>query len=135
MASRYFIYSTLTADQLYTAWTTPPKGGMAAIKHQVRVKGGANVANNHKVTPRGVRTEVTREDMEILKDLHVFQQHMKNGFITIREEKIDPEVAVAAEMEQKDKSAPFTPESREFVEHGGAPPMKESEKDAQAEPA
>ena len=40
MASRYFIYSTLTADQLYTAWTTPPKGGMAAIKHQVRVKGG-----------------------------------------------------------------------------------------------
>ena len=126
MASKYFIYSTLTADQKYTAWTTPEKGGIPAVRRQVLIRGGTNVANKFLVTPRGVCTEVSEEDYGLLQQDHTFLLHKKNGFITVREEKVDPEVAVAADMEQKDASAPLTPESTEFEEQGGAPPKKDA---------
>lgn len=127
MSSRHFIYSTLTADQLYTDWTVPPKGGVAVAKRQVLVKGGANVADRNKATPRGVCTEVSAEEMASLQSNSTYLVHRKNGFITEREEKVDPEVAVAADMAQKDKSAPLSPESTEFEEAGGAKPKKKDQ--------
>lgn len=132
MPANIFIFSTLTSDQIYAMWSPPPAGGVARIERQVKIKGGANVASKLLVTPVGVRTQVTEEELDLLEKNHTFNRHVAGGFIQVRKDKVDPEVAVAADMEQRDKSAPYTPESPEFAE-SGAKPMKSSKKDAPVE--
>ena len=107
--ARNFIYSTLTNAQTYTNYTPHVAGQIPVAVEEVTIKGGANLADSHFDTPFGVMTEVTDEQMEILNRNFVFNQHKKAGYITIRTDKVDPEVAVAADMQQKDGSAPHTP--------------------------
>jgi hypothetical protein len=48
------------------------------------INGGAGVANKRTlITPLGVVTQVTDEQLEQLKREPAFQGHMKDGFITI----------------------------------------------------
>jgi hypothetical protein len=132
MSSRIYIYSTLSSDQQYTSWKPPPPGGSPELERQVVIKGGANVASKFLVTPIGARTEVSEDDLEFLETNNVFKRHVEGGYIRVRKEKVDPEVAVAAGMKQRDQSAPLTPESSEF-RMAGAKPMKASTKDAPVE--
>lgn len=111
MADRIFIYSTLTAPQEYTVYSPVDLSNQIVIPsviESVKIAGGANVADSRQITLRGVRTEVTEEQLDILKRVPLFLEHEKRGFITVRSDKVDPEVA-AAEMKQKDDSAPVTP--------------------------
>ncbi len=111
-----YIYSTLTSDNHYNVFDTSNSNGQSPIvRKSILVKGGTGVSNKHFVTPLGVVTNVTKEDLEILKKDEVFKTHVKNGFITFREDKVDTEVA-AAEMETRDESAPLVPE--DFKETG-----------------
>lgn len=126
MAARYHIYSTLTADQNYTVWTAPSFGNVPHPEHQILIKGGANVADKFQRTVRGMETEVSEEDFEILKQNEVFQRHVDNGFITYRKEKVDPEVAVATGMQLRDDSAPKVPE--DFLPQKGPSPMDGNKK-------
>lgn len=110
-----FVYSTLTNDQKYTMWETSPNG-LPTPKAQVLIKGGANLANKQLITPRGVRTMITEQELEVLKQIHDFQVHMKNGFVVVSKEELDPVKVVADGMKQKDDSAPVTPESEVFIQ-------------------
>lgn len=108
-----WIYSTLTADQMYTIWDEAPKGlelQRRSVRKTIFVKGGANVADKRQETHKGVRTRVSDEDVRDLKTIFDFQRHCDNGYITIRDDKVDEEVAVAGGMKQFDSSAPYTPE-------------------------
>jgi hypothetical protein len=110
-----YIYSTLTNHQKYTTYIVPAdKHMLPEPVHSVVIAGGANLADKKLVTPRGVATKVSDEDFEHLKKNEQFQAHVKNGFITYRDDKVDPEVAVAAGMKQQDTSAPYTPNSPEL---------------------
>ena len=109
MPSHYYVYSTLTSPQLYTSYTPGVEGGLPQVAYEVRIEGGSNVANKHFVTPRGVVTKITEEDYLHLQENSQFKRHEKNGFITVRNDNVDPEVAVAKGMNQKDDSAPVTP--------------------------
>lgn len=102
------IYSTLTCDQRYTGYA---KGGadLPVVAWEVLIKGGSNVADKRLITPIGVRTEVTDEQLAQLLENPVFKLHVNNGFITVEDVKEDPE-KVAADMATKDDSAPLTPE-------------------------
>jgi hypothetical protein len=108
MAKNY-IFSTLANDQLYTNWI---KGGAdLPIKGpSVLVKGGTGVANDRLITPIGVATEVSDEELAQLELNQVFTKHKQDGFITIRTKKAEAE-KVASDMNMKDKSAPLTPAS------------------------
>lgn len=119
-ADKVYVYSTLTCDQLYTEWL---KGGgdLPVQGRQVLVKGGAGVANDRLVTPLGVRTEISREDMQVLQACPVFVDHEKRGFVMVDDTRIDPEV-IAADMERADGSAPLTPSSYENAAEGVAKP-------------
>lgn len=108
--SKVYVYSTLSSDQDY--------GTKAGV---VRIKGGANVSNKHLLTPRGVVTEITEEQLDALQQHAVFQAHAKNGFLTVSlsERKVDQMVR---DMEKADKSAQETPET--MGKRAGRAPVK-----------
>lgn len=106
MSKDVFILSTLTADQLYTSWV---KGGadLPIAERRVFVAGGANVANRKLVTPQGVVTKVSEDDLAVLEANEVFQLHKANGFITVSKSKPSDPDAAAASQEQRDAAAPL----------------------------
>lgn len=103
---KLYVYSTLTCDQNYTNHDT---GGadLPVPLPPVFIKGGAGVANDRLITPRGVATEITEEQAEYLRANPMFQLHEKNGYVEISAAEADPD-KVAAGMNREDPSAPMT---------------------------
>lgn len=113
-----FIYSTLTAPQQYTVYQDGPVNDGLKTKVKVAhvfVGGGANVSNKHFVTPLGAVTEVSEDELQLLRGNWCFNDHVKNGFITVQEtgKKMDVEEVVKSDMKPKDKSAPLTKKDME----------------------
>lgn len=102
-----FIFSTISTDVEFNAYVKTAND-LPAVAARVVIKGGANVPDKRLVTPAGVLTVVEDETFEWLIKDAAFQKFKKNGFISIRDAKVDPEVA-AADMESRDKSAPMQP--------------------------
>lgn len=104
-AQTFFIFSTLASD---VAYTNHREGGsdLPIALPPVVVKGGAGVANERIVTPRGVATRVTAEEVEYLRQNEIFKLHEKNGFVMVSEDYVDPDIA-AADMTGRDNSAPI----------------------------
>lgn len=103
-----YIYSTLSADVAYTPYAQGG-GDMPVELPGILIKGGAGIANDRFVTPRGVATQVTDEQLEQLRANEVFKMHEKNGFVQVSQSKVDPDVA-AADMTGRDQSAPIVPQ-------------------------
>lgn len=107
-----FVYSTATCSTTYVVYAeNMPNAPHSVSLHKILIKGGANIANKHVMTPRGVATEVSDSDLEILMKDQNFLKAMKLGFITVdkgRSEKdIDKKVK---DMQSRDGSAPKTKE-------------------------
>lgn len=94
-----YIYSTLSADVVYTT-----EAG------DILIAGGANIPDQHLLTPYGKVTKVTDEQYEALQKVEVFKIHVDNGYIRADKAKEDAE-KVAADMTGRDESAPDTEES------------------------
>ena len=108
MPKKLYVFSTLASD---VAYTNHAQGGgdLPIDLPPVVIKGGAGIANERIVTPRGVATEVTEEQVEYLRANQVFQLHEKNGFVMVSESYADPDT-VAADMTGRDISAPVVPQ-------------------------
>ena len=105
-----YILSKLSNSQCYTQYV---KGvnDINNVCERVFIKGGADVINKKTLeTPNGVVTEVTNEQLDILKQNVDFNRHLENGFISVIENKIteDKKEEKAVEM-QKDNSRQKTP--------------------------
>lgn len=85
----YYIYSTCTNGHTING---------------VAINGGHGLPNKHMWTPRGVATEITRDQFEAIKDHRVFKSLMDDGLLTVEKFKVETE-KVARNMNQKDKSA------------------------------
>lgn len=103
--SKLYVYSTLSNDQSYTTYRKT-EGGIPQAAGSVFVAGKANVSTKHFVTPLGMSTEVTAEQLAELRSNEVFKLHEKNGFVTVSDKKEDAE-KVASGMTGRDKSAPL----------------------------
>jgi hypothetical protein len=79
------------------------------VEKTVTIQGGAKVANRGIVTPRGLVTHVTDEDLAHLEKNPVFKQHVENGYIKVERKEVNLD-KVVDNMEQEDESAPITPE-------------------------
>lgn len=110
MSKDIFVYSTLTADNIYAAYVKVAND-LPQVERQVLIRGGTNVADKRLHTPRGVVTKITADELEALKDNHVFGQHVDNGFITwsTKLEDVEKEI-VTAGLEGRDTSSPLVPE-------------------------
>lgn len=104
-----YIYSTLSCPQRYTKYTDAVAGGVPREERAVLVQGGANVANKNLITPRGVVTEVTDEELVLLRQNPLFVTHETNGYVAVEERKADVE-KVVTNMEARSPDAPLTPE-------------------------
>ena len=74
---------------------------------------------SHLTTPKGAVTEVTDEELEFLLKNKSFQRHMKAGFISYDNTKVEPEKK-AADMAEGDNSIPLTPKDFEESENSSA---------------
>lgn len=108
-----YVYSTLANDNIYHVYAETSKDPKSIEPrrsvHSILIKGGAGIATKHLITPLGVVTQISEEDLKILEKDESFQVHVKNGFLKIDNKKVDVEVVVA-DMESRDHSAPIVPE-------------------------
>lgn len=108
MSKKLYVYSTLASDMNYTNHAAGG-GDMPIDLPPVFIKGGAGVANDRLITPRGVATEITEEDLAYLRQNEVFKLHEANGFVLVSDLYDDPD-KVAADMAGRDPSAPVVPQ-------------------------
>lgn len=113
MPKDIYVYSTSTAGVDYTMWELNP-GGVPVKAGVVRINGGANLADKNLVTPQGVVTKISEDEYEMLKKNHVFQIHLKNGFLKVSSAKSDANKVAATDMEGRDGSAPLVPQDYEL---------------------
>lgn len=114
-----YIYSTASTHLEYVKYGPTPQGGVPAIERKVGIHGGANVANKHVITPRGVVTAVSDEDLSFLWGNEQFCKDMRTGFLAIETVKEDPDT-IAQDMNPRDGSAPATPRDFEKKPKVGA---------------
>jgi hypothetical protein len=121
----FYVYSTATCPICYVKYkplTESEKSlrgaasGHSEILKKVTIKGGHGVNTKILVTPKGVVTQVSDEDMEFLLKNESFQRHLKSGYMDYDKKKIDPEKK-AKNMAEKDGSAPLTPKQFEKGEN------------------
>ena len=104
-----YVYSTLANDVNYTKWHPIDNNDQLRIDRQVLIKGGANVADKRLITPLGVVTEVTEEDLKLLLENQVFKQHKEAGHVTVERNRHEVEVIVA-DMKSRETSSPLVPQ-------------------------
>lgn len=119
----HYVYSTLSAGVEYTGYKTGGANDLPAKNGVVYIAGGANVADTNFVTPRGVVTGVSNDELEFLRGNTVFQLHEANGYITVTDSLEDEDVVVS-DMTGRDPSAPLV--DADFKE--GATPKTASRK-------
>lgn len=118
-SNKIFIYSTLTSSTKYTRWEKK-SSDLAKRNGSVLIQGGSNVAGKHLVTPRGVVTQVTEEQLAILESNKQFQRHVERGYIKIERHEAPTIEKAVSDMTQRDPSAPLVPEDFD-AEQAAAP--------------
>lgn len=111
-----YILSTMSTGVDYSLYEKTPSG-LTVVKKTVSINGGANVMDKHFITPLGVVTKVSDEDLELLEANPVFKQHKADGFIKIQKnDKVE-----TSQMEKKDASA--QPTAEDFKKKGKKAPV------------
>ncbi len=113
-----YVYSTLTASTDYCVWM-PGGNDLPTAGRSIVIKGGTGIAikgatSKDFITPYGIVTQVTDEELALLEADDAFKLHVKRGYIRVERTKIDPE-KVAANMASRDGSSPLVPQ--DFAEN------------------
>ena len=106
-----YVISSLSRDNTFAVYEKK-SGNVLVIKKSILIKGGAHVADKKTlVTPNGVPTEVSKEDLEILKENYAFKKFLERGFMKIMESGSKFKAQDESEkMTEKDASAQITKE-------------------------
>ena len=115
-----YVISKLSADVEYTAYQKG-EGGIMRVVGRIKVRGGAGVADKRTlITPAGVVTELSADEVKKLQSDPVFKQHEAAGVVEIVLKKPEDPEKVAATLE-RDESAPLTP--NDYEAEGKEPPV------------
>lgn len=125
-----YILSKLANSQCYTQYV---KGvnDINNVCERIFIKGGADVINKKTLdTPNGVVTEVTNEQLDILKQNADFNRHLENGFVSIIENKIsEDKTEEKAAIMPKDNSRQKTPKDYKKSKGKAKPIENDNEND------
>ena len=119
------IVSTLSSDQAYTKWNKPEVDSKSKVSRPaipgkpILIKGKANITTKHLVTPEGVITTVTDEQLAELQTIKAFTDHVAGGHLKIMAREVPVEKAVR-DMKDRDESAPLSIEKGDFKKGGRA---------------
>lgn len=111
--SKVYVYSTLTNSNRYG----PFQVGGADLPNRpetVLINGGAGIATKHFMTPLGVLTTITEEQLALCEADPAFQHHVKEGWLIVDCTQRDAE-NVSTDMASRDGSAPIVPQEIEEV--------------------
>ncbi len=112
-----YVASTMAATVNYAEYVPVGRdhSGARQIKRLIEIKGGSGVASqqhalaNGILTPQGVVTNVTDDELEFLQADSLFQQHLKSDHVKVMKFNARPEKA-SSDMNKADPSRPLTPE-------------------------
>lgn len=111
-----FIYSTLTCSNTFVLYA--PKNdpnALSRIIKRIEIHGGHGMKHPKALdTPKGVVTQVSDEELDLLQQSSSFKRQVAAGFIVVDAKKIETE-KMAENMAQKDASAPLTPKDFEVA--------------------
>ena len=123
-----YVYSTATNSITYVEYEKNTNRDISIAKKwpngkemRVTINGGHGMSNKHFVTPQGVVTQITEDELEMLLANPSFVRHMDKGFMSYDKKKVDP-AKKAKDMEEKDGSAPITPS--DFIETENSTPSQ-----------
>lgn len=106
-----YITSRLSSGVDYAFYGKTP-GGINKVEKTISIKGGSDVVDKKTLlTPQGVVTELSKDDLDLLKTHPVFKMHLENGYITINEN--EKAAIKAGEKLEVDKSSQITDEDYE----------------------
>ena len=106
-----YLTSRLSAGVDYTFYTRG-ENGINRVTETISIGGGADVIDKRTlITPEGIVTFIEDDKLEKLKSHPIFQQHLQNGYITIKDTEKSAEKA--GEKLEKDKSSQIIPEDYE----------------------
>ncbi len=107
----YYVYSTLTNGQRFVKYENMGND-LPVVVASVEINGGAGVARKQTLlTPYGVRTDISADQMDFLNQNAMFKKMVAGGWLTVTKATgwgVDPD-AIAADMSQRDGSAPLVP--------------------------
>lgn len=82
-----YVHSTASQDMIYPIYAEG-RHNQAKIVKEILIKGRANVSDPHTlVTPSGAVTQVSDEDLALLKKSEAFQRHVTHGFMKVMQDK------------------------------------------------
>lgn len=104
-----YICSTVTTHIEVVQYATD-RGPLPAVVRKFNIMGGANLPPKTLVTPKGVLTPISADDLGWLATQPEFLRLKKAGFVEIITSKSEDDLdAAVAGMEPKDRCAPKTP--------------------------
>ena len=104
-----YVISSMAAPVSYTLYRTGVDG-KAVLEKSIFIEGRAGVANPRTlVTTQGATTQVTKADVELLRQNSVFAAHEKGGFVKIIQSLPKTPDKAASDLEKDEGSAPATP--------------------------
>lgn len=110
-----YVCSKLASDNAYTTWHPVSKSAndLPRKDRQVLIKGGSGVINKQLVTPHGIVTSITADELDLLrKNCPAFVRHEKAGFLKVLEKNPSPDdIAFLAADMPDDKSKQATENS------------------------
>ena len=106
-----YVISTLSQPQEYDFYDSRQDGGSTVnrLTHKICINGGQGVVDRRTlIAPdKGVITEISDADAEMLKGHPVFKIHQENGFVRITGMKMSAQSAIK-HLEKEDDSAQLT---------------------------
>lgn len=123
------VYSTLSSGMVFADYAQTSGNDLPTISKRVEIHGKANVITKHLITPKGIGTEVSPEDLDWLEKNESFKELVENGFLTVSNHQASAD-KVAADMTPRDASSPLTP--TDYTDNGvNAPKVDATQKPAE----
>lgn len=83
---KHYVHSTASQDMTYPIYSEGQQNQARIIK-SIIIKGRANVTDPRTLfTPTGAVTEVSEEDLALLKKSDAFQRHVLKGFMKVMDD-------------------------------------------------
>lgn len=96
-----YVHSSASQDMIYPVYASG-RQNQATVLKEIRINGTANVINPHTLmTPTGAVTEISDEDLALLKKSAAFQRHVAHGFMKVMESPI----LDTKDLQKRDRSA------------------------------
>ncbi len=117
-----YVLSKLANATCYNVYAKSPSG-VNIVTKRILIAGGADVTDKNLIMPEGVVTKIDNDELAILQENKVFQNHLEKGYV--RYYKTKPDVDKEAVKLSKDNSKQLTDD--DYTDAGKSAPVTEAE--------